>query len=243
MANFHDKLVLNKYMLSLFGIDSIGKKIIGKKGVEIFTELKLSSNEGYTEEGNTKYLQALIAHMYNSDHMTATMLQTYDENIVRYTKQISEKRDKLITWKYFQYLSLLFTEVYLDKYFSNKVKLLADLNEYVAEFNSKLTLTGTGKKKDKDVFTASKFSLESLNKLAFWNATGSGKTLLMHINIKQYLHYANHYNQGHQNKVLLITPNEGLTKQHLEEFKLSDIRANNFSRTILECSRVSRWRF
>lgn len=230
MANFHDKLVLNKYMLSLFGIDSIGKKIIGKKGVEIFTELKLSTNEGYTEEGNTKYLQTLIAHMYNSDHMTATMLQTYDENIVRYTKQISEKRDKLITWKYFQYLSLLFTEVYLDKYFSNKVKLLADLNEYVAEFNSKLTLTGTGKKKDKDVFTASKFSLESLNKLAFWNATGSGKTLLMHINIKQYLHYASHYNQGHQNKVLLITPNEGLTKQHLEEFKLSDIRANNFSK-------------
>ena len=27
MANFHDTLVLNKYMLSLFGIDSIGKKI------------------------------------------------------------------------------------------------------------------------------------------------------------------------------------------------------------------------
>lgn len=26
MANFHNKLVLNKYMLSLFGIDSIGKK-------------------------------------------------------------------------------------------------------------------------------------------------------------------------------------------------------------------------
>lgn len=228
--NFHDKLVLNKYMLSLFGIDSIGKKIIGKKGVEIFTDLKLSVNEGYTEEGNTFYLQTLISHMYGSEQLTPTMLQTYDENIVRYTKQISENREEMITWKYFQYLSLLFTEVYLDKYFQNKVKLLADLNEYVAEFNSKLTLTGTGKKKDKDVFTASKFTLESLKKLAFWNATGSGKTLLMHINIKQYLHYANHYNQHHQNKVLLITPNEGLSKQHLEEFAKSDIPANNFSK-------------
>lgn len=230
MANFHDKLVLNKYMLSLFGIDSIGKKIIGKKGVEIFTELKLSSNEGYTEEGNTKYLQSLISYLYNSEHITATMLQTYDENIVRYTKQISEKRDELITWKYFQYLSLLFTEVYLDKYFSNKVKLLADLNEFVKEFNLKHTQANAGKKKSKDDFIAQPFTLENLNKLAFWNATGSGKTLLMHINIKQYLHYANHYNHGHQNKVLLITPNEGLTKQHLEEFKLSDIRANNFSK-------------
>lgn len=228
--NFHDKLVLNKYMLSLFGIDSIGKKIIGKKGVEIFSDLKLSVNEGYTEEGNTLYLQTLISHLYGSKQLTPTMLQTYDENIVRYTKQISENREELITWKYFQYLSLLFTEVYLDKYFQNNVKLLADLNEYVDEFNSKLTLVGTGKKKDKDVFTASKFTLESINKLAFWNATGSGKTLLMHINIKQYMHYANHYNQHHQNKVLLITPNEGLSKQHLDEFAKSDIPANNFSK-------------
>lgn len=150
MANFHEKLVLNKYMLSLFGIDSIGKKIIGKNGVEIFTDLKLSSNEGYTEEGNTKYLQSLISHMYNSEYLTATMLQTYDENIVRYTKQISEKRSELITWKYFQYLSLLFTEVYLDKYFQNKVKLLADLNEFVNEFNLKQAEAKVGKKKGKD---------------------------------------------------------------------------------------------
>src|SRR5690606_25332352 len=118
----------------------------------------------------------------------------------------------------------------LDKYFSNKVKLLADLNEFVKEFNLKQAQANAGKKKAKDLFIAQPFTLENLNKLAFWNATGSGKTLLMHINIKQYLHYANHYNQGHQNKVLLITPNEGLTKQHLAEFKLSDIRANNFSK-------------
>ncbi|MFK8303560.1 DEAD/DEAH box helicase family protein [Capnocytophaga stomatis] len=227
--NFHDKLVLNKYLLSLFGIDSIGKKIIGKNGVELFTELKLSSQEGYTQEGNTLYLQSLLSHMYDSEHITATMLQTYDENIVRFTKQISEKRGKLITWKYFQYLSLLFTEVYLDKYFRNRVKLLTDLNAFVKEYNLKQTKANVGKKKQ-EVFVAEPFTMESLNKLAFWNATGSGKTLLMHIHIKQYLHYAHAYNQQHQNKVLLITPNEGLTKQHLEEFALSDIEAAVFSK-------------
>src|SRR5690606_24817969 len=128
------------------------------------------------------------------------------------------------TWKYFQYLSLLFTEVYLDKYFQNKVKLLADLNEYVKEFNQKQyeLVANRGKKKAKDVFIARPFELKDLNKLAFWNATGSGKTLIMHVNIKQYLHYATLYNQHQQNKVLLITPNEGLSKQHLEELKLSD---------------------
>lgn len=230
MANFHDKLVLNKYLLSLFRIDSIGKKIIGKSGVEVFSELKLSVNEGYTEEGNTKYLQSLISHLYGFEHLTPTMLQTYDENIVRYTKQISENRAETIIWKYFQYLSLLFTELYLDKYFQNKIKLLADLNGFVKEFNLKTAIENAGKKKSKDIFLALPFKLENLNKLAFWNATGSGKTLIMHINIKQYLHYANVYNQHHQNKVLLITPNEGLSKQHFEEFKLSDIRANSFSK-------------
>ena len=230
MANFHDKLVLNKYLLSLFGIDSIGKKIIGKNGTEIFAELKYSINEGYTEEGNTKYLQSLISHLYTSDEITSTMLQTYDENIVRFTKQISEKRKEQITWKYFQYLSLLFTEVYLDKYFQNKVKLLADLNEYVLQFNQKQIELASGKLKAKDVFQAELFTLEQLNKLAFWNATGSGKTLIMHVNIKQYLHYTNQYNQHHKNKVLLITPNEGLSKQHLEEFQLSDIHANIFTK-------------
>ncbi|GAA4511803.1 DEAD/DEAH box helicase family protein [Sphingobacterium thermophilum] len=190
----------------------------------------MSSNEGYTEEGNTKYLQTLLGHLYQSEHLTPTMLQTYDENIVRYTNQISDKRGETIVWKYFQYLSLLFTEVYLDKYFSNKVKLLADLNEFVKEFNLKQAEKNVGKKKAKDIFIAEPFTLECLSKLAFWNATGSGKTLLMHVNIKQYLHYASLYNQHHQNKVLLITPNEGLSKQHLEEFKLSDIRANIFSK-------------
>ncbi len=230
MANFHDKLVLNKYMLSLFGIDSIGKKIIGKNGVEVFSELKYSINEGYTEEGNTRYLLSFLNHLYTTEHISKEQLQQYDENIVRYTKQISESRSELITWKYFQYLSLLFTEIYLDKYFSNKVKLLAELNEFVKNFNFKQAEPVPGKKKPKDIFLAEPFTLETLNKLAFWNATGSGKTLIMHINIKQYMHYAGKYNQHHQNKVLLITPGEALSKQHLEEFKASGIPANIFSK-------------
>lgn len=231
MANFHETLVLNKYLLSLFGIDSIGKKIVGKNGVEIFTELKYSINEGYTEEGNTIYLQSLLNHQYPTEQLNKDMLRTYDDNIVRFTKEISENREELITWKYFQYLSLLFTEVYLDKYFSNKAKLLAELNQFVKEFNLKQANPSNlrGKKK-KDVFIAQPFTLSALNKLAFWNATGSGKTLIMHVNIKQYLHYTRKYNLHHQNKVLLITPNEGLSKQHLEEFRLSDIQANIFNK-------------
>ena len=231
MANFHDKILLNKYLLSLFGIDAIGTKIISKNGVEIFKELKLSSSEGYTEEGNTKFLEQLKAHLYLTGHITETMLQQYDENIVRYTHEISEGRDELIIWKYFQYLSLLFTEIYLDKFFSNKKQLQHDLNEFVKFFNGRQIDQQVGKKiKKGDLYQVTPFQERDLNKLAFWNATGSGKTLLMHINIKQYLHYAHKHTKGHDSKILLITPNEPLSQQHLLDFNLSGIPANIFTK-------------
>ncbi len=232
MANFHDKIVLNKYLLSLFGIDAIGSKIVTKAGLEVFKELKLSSSEGYTEEGNTKFLEQLNAHLYLTEHVTETMLQQYDENIVRYTHEISADRDELIVWKYFQYLSLLFTEIYLDKFFANKKQLQHDLNQFVKSFNAKQLEKFAGKKSQKgdSVFQVSPFQEKDLNKLAFWNATGSGKTFLMHVNIKQYLHYAQKHSKGHESKILLITPNEPLSRQHLQEFHLSGIPANIFTK-------------
>ncbi|GAB2540942.1 DEAD/DEAH box helicase family protein [Rufibacter soli] len=233
MANFHDKIVLNKYVLSLFGIDAIGAKIVSKEGLEVFKELKLSAAEGYTEEGNTKFLEQLKAHLYLTEHVNESMLQQYDENIVRYTHEISDGRDELIVWKYFQYLSLLFTEIYLDKFFSNKKLLQHDLNQFVQKFNTKqVEAIASGKKlkKGEKVYEVSPFKETDLNKLAFWNATGSGKTLLMHVNIKQYLYYAQKHSKGHESKILLITPNEPLSRQHLNDFNLSGIPANIFTK-------------
>ncbi|MGC8742008.1 MAG: DEAD/DEAH box helicase family protein [Candidatus Sumerlaeaceae bacterium] len=75
------------------------------------------------------------------------------------------------------------------------------------------------------------YTRQDLNKLAFWMATGSGKTLLMHINILQYQHYLKKHNrEGELNRIILLTPNEGLSHQHLEEFQLSGIEAELFSK-------------
>ena len=63
-----------------------------------------------------------------------------------------------------------------------------------------------------------------MNKLAFWMATGSGKTLIMHLNYRQYLHY----NRKTPDNILLITPNEGLTQQHLDELEASSIPSRRF---------------
>ena len=124
-----------------------------------------------------------------------------------------------IKWKYFQYLSLLFVEIYLDKYFNDKEQLLLDLNTYLKEFN-----TNIESKKER----LTEYDETELNKLALYNATGSGKTLLLQMNLLQFNHYAK--GKIKINKTVLITPNEGLSNQHLEEFEASNIEAEIFSK-------------
>ena len=68
------------------------------------------------------------------------------------------------------------------------------------------------------------FTSEDLSKLAFWMATGGGKTLLLHLHYRQFMHY----NRKPLDNILLITPNEGLSQQHLEELKASNIPATRF---------------
>ena len=47
-------------------------------------------------------------------------------------------------------------------------------------------------------------------------ATGSGKTLLMHCNIRQYMRYATKAGRKNElNRVILLTPNEGLSRQQI----------------------------
>src|ERR1035437_8760378 len=173
-AKLKDALVLNKFLLNLFGastFDAFSK------------DMKDSRLEGYDENNISHYYYELINRMFASDALTKDQLLEYDQNIYSHSKRISEKQYKPITWKYFQYLSLLFAEIYLDKYFSNPSRLLEAINAFVDEINN----SGNG-------FAAPKFQLSDLNKLAFWNATGSGKTLIMHVNILQYLHYAEKHN-------------------------------------------------
>lgn len=142
----------------------------------------------------------------------------YANRIDKYTLEISAKREHFEGWKYFQYLALLFSEIYLDLYMKNLSDLKRWLNEFLDEFQKDLD------KKEK----IDTFQFENLNVLAFWNATGSGKTLIMQINIKQYLYYHKKYEKQEIVNILLLTPNEGLSKQHLEEFRLSGMNADFF---------------
>ena len=204
-------LVLNKFLLSLFGVSKLE---------ELTSSLKDESLEQYDEDNVSHFYYALKGKLYSNPNFTAEQLLGYDQNIYRHTAKISEKRETPLRWKYFQYLSLLFTEVYLDRYFSDKSALLSEINEFMSEVQSE----------NPDFAELEPFSENNLNKLAFWNATGSGKTLIMHLNILQYRDYAERKGVKN-NRVILLTPNEGLSNQHLSELAVSNIDAKIFAKS------------
>ncbi|EPD5143454.1 DEAD/DEAH box helicase family protein [Vibrio cholerae] len=226
MANipFPHRLVLNRYFLSVFGADVYNLDIDPFR--ETTKSLVDESLEGHENDGSSRYYMRLVELLNESSAITPEMLLEYDENIQRHTAFINEKRINNIQWKYFQYLSLLFAEMYLDQYFRAPEDLLNDLNTHVDKFNASLLEWGE-KKKD----LLGYYKKANLNKLSFWNATGSGKTLLMHVNMLQYKHYVKKYRKEHElNRIVVLTPNEGLTHQHLEEMRASNILAGEFSK-------------
>jgi hypothetical protein len=208
---FDEKLVLNQWMLSLFEVNDFDRLVDSLKPQEL---------EGLDENNVHKFLQQMKL-LWEFAEFPGDTLLAYDQNIVKHTLKLNEHRAESIRWKYFQWLSLLFAEVYLDHFFTNPDKLLADLNAFVERFNAD--------KRDKDKIPA--YEMADLRKVAFWNATGSGKTLLMHVNILQYQHYLKLHGQGRAlNRIILLTPNEGLSKQHLVEFDAAGMDADLFSK-------------
>lgn len=210
---FAKRLVLNRYILSLFGLENFE---------ELSVHVNKMENEGWTEDGVSKFYYAVLQAMpFDGAQLNKDTLLAYDQNIVSHTLAIQGKRPEPVRWKYFQYLALLFTEIYLDRFMNNRTNLLNALNAFCKEFNEPLAVSDR----------VDPFSENDLRKVAFWSATGSGKTLIMHMNIKQYLHYLTKSGRSSElNRILLVTPNEGLSKQHKEEFELSGIQADFFSK-------------
>ncbi len=211
-AKLQDALVLYKYILNLFG---------HKDFDELSRDLKEPNLEGVDDENVSRFHYVLKGQLYRTQSVTEEQLFEYDQNIVRHTKEINEQRIEKIQWKYYQYLALLFTEIYLDRYFSNREQLLKDINRFLSDNYNHRPDTW---------HEMPAFKEDDLNKLAFWCATGSGKTLMMHINIKQYRHYAEKYNAPKLNRVIILTPNEGLSVQHLKELEHSGMHAGMFSK-------------
>jgi len=171
-------------------------------------------DEGFGADGRSFLYHHLIAHG-SQVKMSEDVLARYDENIRAHLADINRNRPESITLRYFQHLAALYTEIFLDRLLNAPKQMLADLNGFVQERN-KTKLPGEPQD--------TPFAEADLTKLAYWMATGSGKTLILHINYRQFLHY----NTDLLDNILLITPNEGLSEQHLAELAASGIPARRF---------------
>ena len=171
-------------------------------------------DEGFDGEGRSHVYAHLAARASRLNDLTTDNLERYDDNIREHLAAMNAGRQRPITLRYFQYLAALCAEIYLDGLFNAREKMLASINGFVDSLNSNRAASER----------LDRFDDSDLNKLAFWMATGSGKTLLMHINYRQYMRYCS----AKPDTVLLITPNEGLTQQHLEELAQSGIPASRF---------------
>lgn len=208
---FYQKLILNRYLLKVFGAE---------KFEDIAQYLNNTIFEQLLNDGTTGYMHEYLKMFHEKMMISEEQLQQYDLNIVSHLNYINKNRIEKIKLKYFQYLSLLFVEYYLDMFFHHKDELLDGLNRFLSDFAKEYS----------DVSRIPPYMEKDLNKIALWNATGSGKTLLMHINYLQYKHYAGQIGEG--NTYILLTPKEGLSKQHLEDFKESSIPASLFDKVL-----------
>ena len=186
--------------------------IVNKLGLHQVSDIKQFNdvNEGFDEDGRSYMYYSLISKRGNT--IPEGKLRQYDDNIRKYFQKLKKNREEKISFKYYQYLALLFSEIYLDSYFQNPIKLLNELNQWVDQAKSN-----------------NYFSRRpDLQKVAYWMATGSGKTLIMHANYWQFLAYNKGPNKIDYENIILITTGDEMSKQHLDELKDSGIPAALF---------------
>ena len=114
--------------------------------------------------------------------------------------------------------------MHLELFFSDhskKKKIFVDkVNKYIEE----------SEREDSYKFSSVDFIIP---KLAYYMATGSGKTIVMHINYLQFIYHAKK-NGMQVDNCILVTPSEHMTKQHLSELRKSHIEAYEFNGLTLD---------
>ena len=221
LDKLRERLALVAYFRDRFGVTDPDDPA----SVRQYYEELDRQDEGYDERGRSGVVEFVQfkADVADADAevagaLTTEELRRYDENVRRHTEALNQRRSDPIVLKPFQVLAGLMTEAYLDRLFNRREAFLDDLNAFVAARNE-----------TKGRIKFPEFADDDLDKLAFWMATGSGKTLLMHLNYYQYVHYAaNADTDALPENILLVTPNEGLSAQHIEDLRESSIPCHRF---------------
>jgi hypothetical protein len=180
--------------------------------------------DGVGGDGQSHFFHALASQ--KNITIPEETLGEYDARVMTYEVRLAKARGSF-SFKYFQYLALLYTEIFLARLTADPAAFLYELNSFLAKLEAR----------ESSLQDFPAFGTEDLRRLAYFMATGSGKTLLLHVNLWQILDYLERgkhpgalVNQADHRRmfdsILLITPNEGLSQQHLFEFQQSGIDAS-----------------
>ena len=170
---------------------------------------------GFDASGESQYATALLLYCHPTrTKVTPEQFREYDANIAALSRTLRMSGEHGRTWKTHQYLALLFTEHYLNRYFADPERLRADLNE--------------AKRHHPPTKWMPDYTPDDLRTIAFQSATGSGKTLIMHAHILQYRHWLGRAGRR-LNNIVLLTPNEQMSAQHERELRESGLHARIFS--------------
>ncbi len=199
-----NRLALYRFVCREFGYDDMSGMLERLRGIAAGAHIGGGSNYG----------QEMALSLPTRAKVAGGRLAAYDANIEAHSRKLRMAGEHGRTWKPHQYLALLFTEHYLNRYFDDAEALRADLNRAKREHRLAASLPD--------------YEPDDLRTVAFQSATGSGKTLLMHAHILQYKHYLRRAG-GRLNNVVLVTPNEQMSRQHEREMRESGLRARLFS--------------
>ena len=198
MTVLGNRLILQPFFCREFGHADVGSMLAILKYAQF--EPDISGMSGYASL--LWYGDRQIRPRIDSDQFVR-----YDANILEHSRMLRMTQELGRTWKPHQYLAMIFTEHYLNRYFTDPEKFCTELN----------------------YGRAGLYKPEDLRTLAFQSATGSGKTLIMHAHILQYRHYLSQAG-GRLNNVVLVTPNEQMSQQHEREMRESGLHARLFSK-------------
>ena len=129
--DFERSLVLNRYFLAQLG------------AVE-FDDLRSRldrAREGDWGDGNSFFFHALVSAGLKDMAMCAK-LADYDRRILAEERELARGRG-VFRFKYFQWLALLFTELYLDALTDQPAALRRKLNEFFLKEKARGALPGT----------------------------------------------------------------------------------------------------
>lgn len=215
VPRFEDTLVLQAFLADRLGGNPLDAS--GREPTHAIAQVPPGTNP----TGPSPFLEALLAlrgSILPPIACTREELVAYDRDLAALTEALNARRAEPIRWQYFQWVSLMFSAIYLDMYHADPEGLRARLNVFLAGFNADRGLA------------LPEYTAEDLRRFSLWLATGAGKTLLLHANLLQFRHYAARHGARLPDHTLVLVPNEALARQHCDELRAADIPAQVYAK-------------